>query len=166
MAPAPPVTQVPRQLLAISLLKYIKRPCLTAGVKYTVGVTRRAPDTFSLWLNGSRVDAVARRLNDGGLLVQVRSPALLPSPSSPAVAQRCSRINVAPGPVFLLLAHKEVKALPLESVLGRQRCTGTGDGALPAGRHWHRSRCQEISEALALEPVPCMGRVGTGVIAR
>ena len=48
----------------------------TAGVKYTVGVTRRAPDTFSLWLNGSRVDAVARRLNDGGLLVQVQSPAL------------------------------------------------------------------------------------------
>ena len=53
---------------------------LTAGVKYTVGVTRRAPDTFSLWLNGSRVDAVARRLNDGGLLVQVQSPALLNSP--------------------------------------------------------------------------------------
>ena len=46
-------------------------------MKYTVGVSRRAPDTFSLWLNGSRVDAVARRLNDGGLLVQVQSPALL-----------------------------------------------------------------------------------------
>lgn len=54
----------------LTLTSFTEDLCLE-GVKYTVGVTRRAPDTFSLWLNGSRVDAVARRLNDGGLLVQV-----------------------------------------------------------------------------------------------
>lgn len=42
-----------------------------AGIKYTVNVTRSGPNAFSLDLGGKAVDTVARKLNDGGLLIQV-----------------------------------------------------------------------------------------------
>ena len=41
------------------------------GIKYTVDVTRSAPNAFCLQLGGNGVDIVARKLNDGGLLIQV-----------------------------------------------------------------------------------------------
>ena len=44
-----------------------------AGMKYTVKVSRRGPQSFRVFLGNSHVDVVARKLNDGGLLVQVRS---------------------------------------------------------------------------------------------
>jgi len=40
-------------------------------MKYTVDVTRRAPNAFTLKLGERSVDIVARKLNDGGLLIQV-----------------------------------------------------------------------------------------------
>lgn len=43
-----------------------------AGSKYTVKVSRRGPQSFRLFLGNSHVDVVARKLSDGGLLVQVR----------------------------------------------------------------------------------------------
>ena len=51
-------------------------PCL-AGLKYTVKVSRRGPQSFRVFLGASHVDVVARKLNDGGLLVQAgpRAPA-------------------------------------------------------------------------------------------
>ncbi|CAL8465869.1 g5405 [Coccomyxa elongata] len=41
------------------------------GLKYTVKVSRRGPQSFRVFLGSSHVDVVARKLNDGGLLVQV-----------------------------------------------------------------------------------------------
>ncbi|KDD75680.1 L chain of carbamoyl-phosphate synthase, partial [Helicosporidium sp. ATCC 50920] len=41
------------------------------GVKYSVRVVRRAPQSFKLHLGGTTVDAVARVLHDGGVLLQV-----------------------------------------------------------------------------------------------
>lgn len=43
----------------------------SAGNKYTVKVTRQGPEFYRLHLGPSYVDAVARHLKDGGLLVQV-----------------------------------------------------------------------------------------------
>lgn len=48
-----------------------------AGLKYTVKVSRRGPQSFRVFLGTSHVDVVARKLNDGGLLVQVCSLTLL-----------------------------------------------------------------------------------------
>lgn len=45
------------------------------GVKYRVRVTRNGPTTFAVELNDSRVDVVARKLGDGGYLMQVRCAA-------------------------------------------------------------------------------------------
>ena len=41
------------------------------GMKYTVHVVRRGPQAFRIALGDTHVDVVARKLNDGGLLVQV-----------------------------------------------------------------------------------------------
>ncbi|CAK0731625.1 hypothetical protein CVIRNUC_000020 [Coccomyxa viridis] len=41
------------------------------GMKYTVKVSRRGPQSFRVFLGDNNVDVVARKLNDGGLLVQV-----------------------------------------------------------------------------------------------
>ena len=41
-------------------------------MKYTVKVSRRGPQSFRVFLGNSHVDVVARKLSDGGLLVQVR----------------------------------------------------------------------------------------------
>lgn len=38
-----------------------------------VKVSRRGPQSFRVFLGSSHVDVVARKLNDGGLLVQARS---------------------------------------------------------------------------------------------
>ena len=43
-----------------------------AGTKYAVKVTRQGPQAFRLFLGNNYVDVVARYLNDGGLLVQVK----------------------------------------------------------------------------------------------
>lgn len=42
-----------------------------AGMKYSFGVSRRGPQSYRLSLGKNFVDVVARKLNDGGLLVQV-----------------------------------------------------------------------------------------------
>ncbi len=42
-----------------------------AGMKYQVTVSRRGPQTYRVSLGQNYVDVVARKLNDGGLLVQV-----------------------------------------------------------------------------------------------
>jgi hypothetical protein len=52
--------------------------CAYAGLKYTVKVSRRGPQSFRVFLGNSHVDVVARKLNDGGLLVQVCLCALGP----------------------------------------------------------------------------------------
>lgn len=41
------------------------------GVKYNIDVARTGPQTLSLTLNGSTIDIVARKLPDGGLLIQM-----------------------------------------------------------------------------------------------
>ena len=41
------------------------------GVKYIVNVSRRGPQLFRLTLGSLSVEVVGRRLNDGGLLIQV-----------------------------------------------------------------------------------------------
>ena len=48
-------------------------PC-TAGVKYDVKVTRTASQAFRLHMGNNFVDIVGRKLNDGGLLIQVCPP--------------------------------------------------------------------------------------------
>lgn len=40
-------------------------------IKYHVKVIRRGPFTFNVSLNGSNVDVWARKLGDGGFLLQV-----------------------------------------------------------------------------------------------
>lgn len=40
-------------------------------MKYSFGVSRRGPQSYRLSLGKNFVDVVARKLNDGGLLVQV-----------------------------------------------------------------------------------------------
>ena len=56
----------------ITLCYYIYRFFFhAAGMKYDVSVTRNAPQAFRLQLGGSFVDVVGRKLNDGGLLIQV-----------------------------------------------------------------------------------------------
>ena len=42
------------------------------GVKYNVKAVRQGPQALRLHLGGTHVDVVVRKLNDGGLLVQVR----------------------------------------------------------------------------------------------
>lgn len=42
-----------------------------AGVKYSVKAVRLGPQAFRLHLGSTHVDVVVRKLNDGGLLVQV-----------------------------------------------------------------------------------------------
>ena len=44
-------------------------------------VSRRGPQSFRVFLGNSHVDVVARKLSDGGLLVQVRTSLVLASPS-------------------------------------------------------------------------------------
>ena len=43
-----------------------------AGAKYSVKAVRRGPQALRLHLGATSVDVVVRKLNDGGLLVQVR----------------------------------------------------------------------------------------------
>ena len=49
-------------------------------MKYVVSVTRNAPQAFRLQLGGSFVDVVGRKLNDGGLLIQVDVSPSTPKP--------------------------------------------------------------------------------------
>ena len=51
----------------------VRGPCARAGLKYAVRVSRLGPQAFRVFLGASHVDVVARKLNDGGLLVQVRA---------------------------------------------------------------------------------------------
>ena len=44
-------------------------------MKYTVRVSRRGPQSFRVLLGPSHVDVVARKLNDGGLIIQARRTA-------------------------------------------------------------------------------------------
>lgn len=44
-----------------------------AGKRYDVKVTRTAPQAFRLHMGDNYVDIVGRKLNDGGLLIQVSS---------------------------------------------------------------------------------------------
>ena len=62
--------------LDVSFNRVNEAPCLLtrAGLKYTVKVSRRGPQSFRVFLGSSHVDVVARKLNDGGLLVQVTTP--------------------------------------------------------------------------------------------
>jgi hypothetical protein len=41
------------------------------GMKYSVKVVRRGPILFNVSLNNSNVDVLARKLGDGGFLLQV-----------------------------------------------------------------------------------------------
>lgn len=54
----------------ISLVRY-EDDCIIDGVKYRFRVVRRGPTTFSVDINNSNVDVVARKLGDGGFLLQV-----------------------------------------------------------------------------------------------
>ena len=58
--------------LAINNVR-LKALQMCAGMKYTVKVSRRGPQSFRVFLGSSHVDVVARKLSDGGLLVQVGS---------------------------------------------------------------------------------------------
>ena len=58
--PPPPTVPYPPRL-----------PTLPAGVKYAVKAVRQGPQSMRLHLGGTHVDVVVRKLNDGGLLVQV-----------------------------------------------------------------------------------------------
>lgn len=52
---------------------YAKVSVRFAGTKYEVAVTRTAPQNFRLQLGSTHVDVVGRKLNDGGILIQVRN---------------------------------------------------------------------------------------------
>jgi acetyl-CoA carboxylase/biotin carboxylase 1 len=52
-------------------LTHFKDDLVIEGVKYPVKVVRRSPATFCVTLNDSTVDVVARKLGDGGYLMQV-----------------------------------------------------------------------------------------------
>lgn len=43
------------------------------SIKYHVKVVRRGPILFNVSLNNSNVDVLARKLGDGGFLLQVRT---------------------------------------------------------------------------------------------
>lgn len=71
-----PANSVPlslMQLLVMQLMVYFlsRHERTHAGIKYAVNVTRSAPNAFRLQLGERSVDIVARKLNDGGLLIQV-----------------------------------------------------------------------------------------------
>lgn len=55
----------------ISLINF-QDDLVIEGVKYRVKVLRRGPTTFNVAVNDSNVDVVARKLGDGGFLLQVR----------------------------------------------------------------------------------------------
>lgn len=65
------------RLLGSPRLSIYRKHFAIAGLKYTVKVSRRGPQSFRVFLGSSHVDVVARKLNDGGLLVQVCSLTLL-----------------------------------------------------------------------------------------
>lgn len=67
--------------------------------KYSVKVIRRAPFIFNVRLNKSNVDVVARKLGDGGFLLQVRK----------REQKFCSK-PAATIAVVLLHSHRSVKA--------------------------------------------------------
>lgn len=67
--------------------------------KYSVKVIRRAPFIFNVQLNKSNVDVVARKLGDGGFLLQVRKR-----------EQRFCRKAAATIAVIMLHPHRSVKA--------------------------------------------------------
>ncbi|KAK9805253.1 hypothetical protein WJX72_008860 [[Myrmecia] bisecta] len=58
------------------------------GSKYSVKVSRRGPQAFRLSLGPSQVDVVARKLNDGGLLVQVDGQAHVVHSEEEAIGTR------------------------------------------------------------------------------
>lgn len=49
-----------------------------AGVKYDVSIARTAPNAFRVSLGTVSVDAVVRKLNDGGMQMQVHVFAFCP----------------------------------------------------------------------------------------
>ena len=51
-------------------------------MKYAVAVSRSGPGSLRLTLGGASVEAVVRRLNDGGLLIQVPTPYTHPGAAS------------------------------------------------------------------------------------
>lgn len=64
--------------------------CRSPGVKYAVKAVRQGPQTLRLHLGGTHVDVVVRKLNDGGLLVQVRGgPLSVASVPGMARGRRC-----------------------------------------------------------------------------
>ncbi len=75
-------------------------------MKYTVRVSRRGPQSFRVLLGPSHVDVVARKLNDGGLIIQARTPArpprrvttwnhCLPGPASAHARPGCGCLTAA-----------------------------------------------------------------------
>ncbi len=78
-------------------------PTPGAGVKYGVKAVRLGPQAFRLHLGSTHVDVVVRKLNDGGLLVQVgweggqpaagqrATPLALAAPACRAILARCLR---------------------------------------------------------------------------
>ena len=63
--------------------------CMSAGVKYDVKVTRTAHQAFRLHMGSNYVDIVGRKLNDGGLLIQVCAAVQ----SFPKISQTDSRMT-------------------------------------------------------------------------
>ena len=55
-----------------SCLRPLQDNMVIDDFKYSVKVIRRAPFIFNVQLNKSNVDVVARKLGDGGFLLQVR----------------------------------------------------------------------------------------------
>ena len=88
------ICKIVRQTVVLQvrgLIQMVQRIwCGCAGVKYSVDVSRVGQQQFRLKLGSNTVDVVGRRLNDGGLLIQVYAaitncwhfPQHLPKPSN------------------------------------------------------------------------------------
>lgn len=78
-------TGSPALLTPVSLSHLLMAPP-APGVKYSVKAVRQGPQTLRLHLGSTHVDVVVRKLNDGGLLVQVRCVPIEGSASGQAAA--------------------------------------------------------------------------------
>lgn len=62
-------------LFTVALLLCLQDDLVIDSMKYSVKVVRRGPILFNVSLNNSNVDVLARKLGDGGFLLQVGSMA-------------------------------------------------------------------------------------------
>jgi len=101
-----------------------------AGMKYTVRVSRRGPQSFRVLLGPSHVDVVARKLNDGGLIIQVHMPSAKPGPGQRG-GTMCSALGSMERPARALQQT-------LTAACTLRRWTGSRTSSTARRRRWAR----------------------------